>query len=182
MITKINGVDNNYLSQNKKISFKSKIVPNETIKGVFSDARVVIEYLKSGGNTAQYGISLMYIEKTLFNAIKNILNNGKNELMELTKSKNGKLGYKLNGKKAKLNKSDMLELASKDVRTITNEEFDIISSLISKLKDDLNADYESKNPGILANLHKNVQEIDNIFLKHTVETLDQLEKQIFKNR
>ena len=76
----------------------------------------------------------------------------------------------------------MHEIASKNDRTITNDQFEIISSAISKLKDDLNADYEAKKLDILDNLHKNIQEIDNIFYKYTVETLNQLEKQIFKNK
>ncbi len=178
MITKINGVENNYLSQNKRTSFKSKIVPNKMLKDVFSNARESFEYR----NITKNNMSLMFLEIKLLNTIKNILNDGKNNLIEFTASKNGKLGYKLNGKKANINKTEMHEIASKNDRTITNDQFEIISSAISKLKDDLNADYEAKKLDILDNLHKNIQEIDNIFYKYTVETLNQLEKQIFKNK
>lgn len=182
MITKINGFNNTYISQNKRISFKSKLVPNEELKDIFIDSKTILNYLNSVDEFKQYKMSLMYVQKTMINCLKNILNNGKNELWELTRNKNGELGYKLNGKKSRISKADRLKANSNNIRTITNEDFDIISSAISKLKDDLNADYESKNLDILANLHKNIQIIDNIFLKQTGDSLEKLEKQIFNSR
>lgn len=181
MITKINGFNNTYISQNKRISFKSKLVPNEELKDLFIDSKTILNYLKSVNEFKQYKMSLMYVHN-MINCLKNILNNGKNELFELTRNKNGELGYKLNGKKGRISKADRLKANSNNIRTITNEDFDIISSAISKLKDDLNADYESKNLDILANLHKNIQIIDNIFLKQTCDSLEKLEKQIFNSR
>lgn len=47
MITKINGFNNTYISQNKKISFKSKLVPNEELKDIFIDSKTILNYLNS---------------------------------------------------------------------------------------------------------------------------------------
>ena len=177
VITKINGVENTYINQNKKISFKSQIVPNKTIEHAFNEIRLGLKILKSRKGFAQHGMSVMHTAKEFLNHIKKLLNDGNNELIEFTRD-----GYKINGKKGKKPKINMHESASKDVRTITNEDFDMLNSVLSRLRDDLNADYESKNLDILANLYKNIQKIDNVFLKRTGETLDEVEKQIFKSR
>lgn len=176
-INKINVTERTYLNHYNNISFKSKFVPNKAL----SDAFYAAEY--------QYPFNSTYWAKHFANIIEFLLNDGRDNLIEVTNNKKGGSALKINGKKVHYVRGNYPEFQNiteywniRDIlypKALTVKEFDVLKSAINKLNADLNADDVTKNPRILDNLEYNIKNIDKILDKYTKDLLHKLKAQIF---
>ena len=177
-INKISNTENIYSNINNT-SFKSKFVPNEPLRQAFG--------------AAKYGYT--YQSRTFARVIENLLNDGKDDLIQITKSKSGSSTVMLNGKRVYLcrgsvndNLSQMNSIIDyfwlknnkhQYLSELSNDEFNAIKPAINKLNADLNADDVTNNGKIVENITDNLQNIDITLSEYTRNKLDKLEKRIF---
>ena len=178
-VNRINQTEFKYINQNNNLPFKSKFVPNKALSDTFDMA------------IYNYPYNSTYFAKRFANTIEFLLNDGKNDLIEVTKSRNNGSALKINGKKVAYKSGDAAQLFNiieynwKNPNLIgygkelTYQEFNVLKSAINKLNADLNVDDVTKNTEILNNLDKNIAKIDEILDKYVKDTLIRLRKQIF---
>ena len=172
-VSKINGTENIY-APNKKISFQSKFVPNDALKLAFESAD-------------SYDVECV---KTFINIIEHLLNDGKDDVIKLTKTKIGSM-LLINGKRVNYYKRCAYkhenplfnifdyfyhrQKIGKDANKLNYDEFKAVKADIDTLNADLNADDITKNPDILNNLQKNMDKINDNLRKHARDKLEKLE-------
>lgn len=187
-VNKISGIENNYNNQNK-ISFQSKFVPNEALKDAFYIARNSVMFTTH--RNVEDG-------RTFARIIDHLLNDGKNDLIKVTRSEKGST-LMINGKRVNFyprehkypgfvdgervinNIINYFAEKTEIVETykLTRDEFKAIKPAVDKLNAEVNADDVTKNPQILCNLEENMRNINVALHKHAAGLLDKLEAKIF---
>lgn len=181
-INKICGAESSYINQNK-ISFQSRFVPNAALKEAFNIAKSD----KICDDFSRY----------FARVIDFALNDGKDDLIKVSKSAKGSITLMINGKRVDrhlITKYSVCEDGGLAMRTIigyfvnknevdlsklTKQEFDLVEPLMGDLVCKAIKDLLSGNLCIYRNLENNVFNIKNILFKNTEKTLNKLETKIF---
>ena len=180
-INPINCAENNYLNTNKSIPFKSRFVPNKTLKDAFHCASV---HTNSSGFVRPFAHIMEYL-----------LNDGKDSLIELTRNKSGGSVLKIDGKRVNYYHSSLdddwapiINLINYyicknkfvfDSSKLTAKELKLVQPKINNLNAELNADDITKNPDILTNLSNNLADIKISLDEYSHSLLSEFEKKIF---
>ena len=202
-VKNINVKENNYEYYSKKISFKSKFEPNFALKTAFQDAKNDISNAIFRSSEEEYYRDLDFAYKSLCDGrvfvriIKNLLNDGKDDLIKVVMSKkNGTSSLYINSKKVNkikgnstyyndLPKDNIIDYFSCQTEIVPNkkllslDELKLIQNEVNILNSDLNADDAIKNPTILHNLNNNIANVYRTLAKYTRCQLDELEAKIF---
>ena len=189
-VNRINGTENLYSNQNKKISFKSKFVPNEALKDAFQVAKFDAKLATKDWNIR----NSRYFAKI----VDFLLNDGKDDLIKVTRSPKGST-ITINGKRAYFYSQEyerpgfidgecvvnnVVNYFTKkevtDVVKLSRDELKSIKPAIDTLNSDLNADDAIRNPDILYNLERNLNAVRGALRENTLKLLENLESKIFK--
>lgn len=190
-IDKINRVENKYNTTSRNLSFKSKFVPNEALKEAFFWAKNDCKYPEN----LQLGNGVIFAK-----VMKHLLNDGKDDLIKLTKgSKISTLiinGARKNVYPPSYRNSDLATngdvvnnvvdyfVCKKNIvdpYKLTQEEIEAIKPSIKSLNSSLNTDTMINNPLTLVNLQESLSKVMSDLNEYSLKVLKEIEDKIFKN-